>query len=56
MDSKRMGRGITTRLQIHLVRNQRGPLREPRQPQAGNPESDYDQQKGTRAQGQAEEI
>lgn len=49
-------RTIDTGSQVHLIRYQSGPLLEPGQSKAGDPKSDYNNEKRTRAQGQTEEI
>ena len=49
-------RTVDTGSQIHLIRYQSGPLLEPGQSKAGDPKSDYNNEKRTRAQGQAEEM
>jgi hypothetical protein len=52
----RHGKTVDTGSQIHLIGDQSSPLLEPRQSKAGDPKSDYNNEKRTRAQGQAEEI
>lgn len=50
------GRTVDTGSQVHLIGYQSGPLLEPGQPKTGNPKSDYNNEKRTRAQGQTKQI